>query len=44
MGAIAVLAGLHTSYHYDTPTGPTIVAAATTLFLVTALFQSVRRR
>jgi zinc transport system permease protein len=32
LGAIAVCAGLIASFHFDTPTGPSIVAAAAVLF------------
>jgi zinc transport system permease protein len=44
VGAVAVLSGLKLSYQFDTPTGPTIVAAATGLFAVSALIRSVRWR
>jgi zinc transport system permease protein len=32
IGAIAVLAGLHASYVWDTPAGPTVVAIAALIF------------
>ncbi|MCB2108007.1 MAG: metal ABC transporter permease [Rhodobacteraceae bacterium] len=41
-GAIAVAAGLGASFRWDTPTGPSIVAAAAVLFVVT-LFLPQRR-
>jgi zinc transport system permease protein len=37
MGVLAVLLGLAASWWYDTPSGPSIVAAATLLFFVTAI-------
>ena len=32
IGAVSVLAGLWAAFHFDTPTGPTIVSTAATLF------------
>ncbi|XWN33594.1 MAG: metal ABC transporter permease [Devosia sp.] len=42
-GAISALAGLWGSFHFDTPTGPTIVVAASTLFITTMVFGIIRR-
>lgn len=42
-GALAALSGLWSSYQFDTPTGPTIVMAATALFFITLVFGTVRR-
>ena len=44
MGVVAVLLGLAASWWLDTPSGPSIVAAATLLFLVTALTGSLDPR
>jgi|TARA_Y100000588_G_scaffold257944_1_gene272456 zinc transport system permease protein len=41
-GITAVLTGLMGSYHWDTPTGPTVVVAASALFLLTSLFRLIR--
>jgi len=40
IGVISVLLGLLTSFHYDLPTGPAIVVAATIIFLLLQLKQS----
>ncbi len=37
IGAIAVAMGLYMSWHWDTPTGPSVVLAATFLFILTFL-------
>jgi zinc transport system permease protein len=42
IGSLAVVIGLSMSWHWDTPTGPSIVVAATFLFIVTSLLP--RRR
>ena len=42
VGITAVLTGLMGSYHWDTPTGPTVVVAASALFLLTSLFRLIR--
>jgi len=44
-GAIAVVGGLYTSLHYDTPSGPSIVVAAMVLFILSLVpgVQVVRR-
>ncbi|MCR9127858.1 MAG: metal ABC transporter permease [Rhodobacteraceae bacterium] len=44
LGGIAALGGVTLSYFWDTPTGPTIVCLAATLFAATALFDVIRRR
>ncbi len=41
-GIIAVVAGLFTSYYWDTPAGPSIVIAATLLFTITFLLPGRR--
>ncbi|MCI2397818.1 metal ABC transporter permease [Aliiroseovarius subalbicans] len=38
IGAFASLAGLAASYQFDTPAGPSIVVAASAIYLVSALF------
>ncbi len=43
IGAVAVAGGLRASWVLDTPTGPTIVVAATVLFLGSTLFPFGRR-
>ena len=43
MGVVAVLAGLAASWWLDTPSGPSIVAAATLLFFLTAASGAFRR-
>lgn len=43
IGAIAALSGLWGSFQFDTPTGPTIVVAASTLFAGTMVFGAIRR-
>ncbi|MGB7270789.1 MAG: iron chelate uptake ABC transporter family permease subunit, partial [Albidovulum sp.] len=42
-GAFAVIAGLWASLRFDTPAGPSVVAAAFTLFLLSLLAASARR-
>lgn len=42
-GALAVIAGLWASLRFDTPAGPSVVAAAFTLFLLSLLAASARR-
>ena len=44
LGAIAVLAGLAASFHFDTPTGPSIVSAAAVLFALSTGLSSILRR
>jgi len=44
LAAVSALGGLALSYHYDTPTGPTIVCTAAGLFALTALLGRVARR
>ncbi|MEP4249161.1 metal ABC transporter permease [Tateyamaria sp.] len=36
-GSLSAIAGLAASFHFDTPTGPTIVCAAAAMFCITAL-------
>ena len=43
IGALAALGGLLASLHYDTPAGPSIVAAAAVLFALSALVGARRR-
>lgn len=42
IGSIAVLGGLQTAYHLDTPTGPTIVSVAAILFAASNLISALR--
>ncbi len=42
IGSVSVLAGLAASYHWDTPAGPSIVCAATALFILALLGRGVR--
>ncbi|WP_420394636.1 metal ABC transporter permease [Acuticoccus sp.] len=42
-GAIAALGGLWGSFHFDTPTGPTIVVTASTLCAATMIIGAIRR-
>lgn len=44
MGAFAVVAGLVASFTYDTPTGPSIVAAAAVLFVLSTTLSPALRR
>ncbi|MEP3346442.1 MAG: metal ABC transporter permease [Litoreibacter sp.] len=37
IGAVSALAGLYLAYNFDTPTGPTIVCVAASVFAVTSL-------
>ena len=41
-GVMAVIAGLSASFQWDTPTGPSIVVAASVLFALASLFAIVR--
>ncbi|MDG1192714.1 MAG: metal ABC transporter permease [Arenicellales bacterium] len=41
---VAVVAGLWTSFQWDTPTGPSIVVAASALFAMASLFALVRSK
>jgi zinc transport system permease protein len=41
-GIIAVIAGLCSSYYWDTPAGPSIVLAAALLFTITFLLPGRR--
>jgi len=41
-GAVAVLAGLAASWHFDTPSGPSIVVAAAVLFVLSRLIPERR--
>ncbi|MEP2027745.1 MAG: metal ABC transporter permease [Paracoccaceae bacterium] len=43
IGAASALGGLATSYQFDTPTGPTIVCFAATIFALTGLIGPARR-
>lgn len=43
IGAVSCLAGLQLSLAFDTPAGPSIVAAAALLFALSALFGNLRR-
>ncbi|MGJ8545065.1 MAG: metal ABC transporter permease [Sulfitobacter sp.] len=43
IGAAAALLGLTGSFHFDTPTGPSIVAAAAGFFVASAALAAVRR-
>ena len=43
LGAIAVLGGLAASFHFDTPTGPSIVSAAAVLFALSTGLSSILR-
>ncbi|QUS35800.1 metal ABC transporter permease [Falsirhodobacter algicola] len=43
LGAIAALAGLWASWHFDTPAGPSIVTASAALFVLSAVFGRLRR-
>lgn len=38
IGCLAVVQGLYMSWHWDTPAGPSVVVAATSLFLLAFLF------
>ncbi|WP_070963528.1 zinc ABC transporter permease subunit ZnuB [Vibrio sonorensis] len=40
IGAVAVLSGLSMSWHFDTPAGPSVVVAATALFILFQTFKS----
>lgn len=42
VGCAAALGGLRISYQLDTPTGPTMVAVATGLFVLTAILRGIR--
>ena len=44
IGAMSVLGGLRLSFGFDTPTGPTIVCVAATLFTLTSLGAALRAR
>lgn len=44
LGVAAVIIGLTCSLHFDTPAGPSIVAAASTMFVLSLLFASRRAR
>jgi len=44
IGAVSALAGLRLSFLYDTPTGPTIVSVAASIFVLSALGGSVLNR
>jgi len=43
IGAVAALAGLWASYHFDTPAGPSIVTAAAAMFTAAAVVGRLRR-
>ncbi len=43
VGGLSALAGLWASFQLDTPTGPTIVCAATVLFLLSLMLGSLRK-
>jgi len=40
IGGIAVVMGLYMSWHWDTPTGPSVVVAASFLFMLTLIHRS----
>ncbi|MFD0980978.1 metal ABC transporter permease [Tropicimonas aquimaris] len=42
LGSLSALGGLWASFQFDTPTGPTIVCVAATLFVLSTLLRSVR--
>jgi zinc transport system permease protein len=42
-GGVSVIGGIWTSYIFNSPTGPTIVALATVLFTLSALMRPLRR-
>jgi zinc transport system permease protein len=44
VAAVSVLGGLQASYHFDTPTGPTIVCVVAVLFSLSATIAGLRRR
>ena len=44
IGAVAVAAGLGASYHWDTPSGPSVVMAAFAMFLASLAAASFQRR
>ena len=44
LGALAAVAGLFASFQMDTPTGPTIVCAASALFASSALWGQITRK
>ncbi|KAA2313560.1 hypothetical protein DL237_12080 [Pseudooceanicola sediminis] len=44
IGALSVLGGLQASYHFDTPTGPSIVCVSAVLFIAASLSDLVGRR
>ncbi|MGE4326458.1 MAG: iron chelate uptake ABC transporter family permease subunit [Pseudodonghicola sp.] len=43
IGALSALGGLWAAYHFDTPTGPSIVCTAALLFVVTSAAGALRR-
>jgi zinc transport system permease protein len=43
IGMLSVCAGMALSFVWDTPTGPTIVVSAASLFVVSQIFNSVRK-
>ncbi len=43
ISALSVVLGLHFSYLFDTPSGPTIVCVATMFFLASAMYGALRR-
>lgn len=44
IGAISALGGLWAAYHFDTPTGPSIVCVTAVIFAATTLTGALRRR
>jgi len=43
IGMLSVCAGMAFSFVWDTPTGPTIVVSAASLFVMSQVFNSVRK-
>ena len=43
LGAVSALGGLWVAWHYDTPTGPTIVCVAALLFALSSVVRGLRR-
>jgi zinc transport system permease protein len=43
IGMLSVCAGMALSFVWDTPTGPTIVVSAASLFVVSQIYNSVRK-
>jgi zinc transport system permease protein len=43
IGMLSVCAGMGASFIWDTPTGPTIVVSAASLFVISQVFNSIRK-